>query len=539
MIIHPEELTKKQIDKLADAGIGTLGIHPRGGRQADKWLSLMLERINTPEFKALIDYAKEKGLSVEYEIHAASYLMPRSLFDTNPEYFRVNESGKRTPEWNFCVSNPEALELFAKRAASLSLSLYGSSNNFYFWMDDGRDTCCHCEKCRELSPSDQQMIAVNAMLKEIKKHIPDAKMAYLAYFEGIVPPKTVAPDKDVFLEYAPFEKYTAKGENADALIARELSMLAPLTELFGKNGAKVLEYWYDNSLFSNWTKPPKKFTLDSAAMERDVEDYRARGFNSISTFACFLGEDYEALYGDVDYNPFGNALNNTLTVSKNELDNTVPAEDQLKNIGAVRLEGSGGVRVLFIGNSITWHGVKEDIGWYGDYGMAASCQEKDYVHVLRKMIGEKRGRVSTCIAQLAEWERSYTSETVLQEKYAAAKDFSAEIIVVRIGENMPKGSAPECKPYFDAMIKYFITDDTKKVVITDSFWRNDARDTMIREIAEENGYEFCKISDLEGDPAAMAIGQYEHRGVSVHPSDFGMEQIAKRIFERLGAEYGV
>ena len=171
MIIHPEELTKKQIDKLADAGIGTLGIHPRGGRQADKWLSLMLERINTPEFKALIDYAKEKGLSVEYEIHAASYLMPRSLFDTNPEYFRVNESGKRTPDWNFCVSNPEALELFAKRAASLSLSLYGSSNNFYFWMDDGRDTCCHCEKCRELSPTDQQMIAVNAMLKEIKKHI--------------------------------------------------------------------------------------------------------------------------------------------------------------------------------------------------------------------------------------------------------------------------------------------------------------------------------------------------------------------------------
>ena len=225
-------------------------------------------------------------------------------------------------------------------------------------------------------------------------------------------------------------------------------------------------------------------------------------------------------------------MNNEI-ISKNELENTVPSENQLKNIGSVRLEGSRGTRVLFIGNSITWHGVKTDIGWSGDYGMAASCREKDYVHVLAAMMREKYGDVCTCIAQLAEWERSYTSETVLQEKYAAAKDFSAEIIVVRIGENMPKGSAPECKPYFDAMIKYFITDDTKKIIITDSFWRNDARDTMIREIAEENGYEFCKISDLEGDPAAMAIGQYEHRGVSVHPSDFGMEMIAQRIFEKI------
>ena len=220
-------------------------------------------------------------------------------------------------------------------------------------------------------------------------------------------------------------------------------------------------------------------------------------------------------------------------VSQNELDNTVPAENQLKDVGSVRFECDGGLKVLFIGNSITWHGIKTDIGWYGDYGMAASSREKDYVHVLAAMMREKYGEVCTCIAQLAAWEGDYSSSTILEEKYAAARDFSADIIIVRIGENMPKGSAPACKPYFDAMIKYFITDDTKKIIITDSFWRNDARDSMIREIAEENGYAFCKISDLEGDPETMAIGRYEHRGVSVHPSDFGMEMIAQRIFEKL------
>lgn len=308
MIIHPEEISKKQIDKLVCAGVDVLGIHPRGGHFAHEHLAEMLSLMNDPAYRELIDYAREKGLEVEYEIHAASYLMPRELFDSHPEYFRMNADGERTKEWNFCVSNTEALDIFAKRAASLALSLYGSSHNFYFWMDDGRDTHCHCEKCKELSPSDQQMIAINAMLREIKKHFPDARMPYLAYFEGIVPPTSVVPDKDVFLEYAPFEKYTAKGDNAEELILRELNMLDPLMKLFGKEDAKLLEYWYDNSLFSGWKKPPRKFTLDRAAMLSDMKEYIARGFSNITTFACYLGEDYDTLYGNIDFDDFINCL---------------------------------------------------------------------------------------------------------------------------------------------------------------------------------------------------------------------------------------
>jgi len=308
MIIHPEELSRKQIDKLTEAGIDVLGIHPRGGHRAHEHLASMLSLIKNDGYRELIDYARERGLGVEYEIHAASYLMPREFFASHPEYFRMNADGERVPEWNFCVSNSDALELFAKRAAELALSLYGSSHDFYFWMDDGRDTHCHCEKCRGFSPSDQQMIAINAMLREIKKHFPDARMPYLAYFEGIVPPTSVVPDKDVFLEYAPFEKYTAKGDNAEELILRELNMLAPLMELLGQKDAKLLEYWYDNSLFSEWKKPPRRFTLDVAAMERDIKEYRARGFSNITTFACYLGADYEELYGEADFSAFGKAF---------------------------------------------------------------------------------------------------------------------------------------------------------------------------------------------------------------------------------------
>ena len=308
MIIHPGELSKKWIDRLADAKVNTLGIHPEGGAGAPKSLERLLELLKMPEYRALIDYARLRGLEIEYEIHAAGYLMDKSLFAEHPEYFRMNAAGERTSDWNFCVSNPDALALFAHRAAELAQALYGSGKDFYFWMDDGRGIHCNCPKCRALSPSDQQYIALRAAIGEIRRHIPDARMAYLAYIDTIEPPTAVENDGAIFLEYAPFEKYTARGEDREERISREKAMIAPLLDCFGRENAKVLEYWYDNSLFSRWKKPPARFVLDEEAMQRDVREYREMGFARASTFACFLGDDYEELYGEADIRPFARAF---------------------------------------------------------------------------------------------------------------------------------------------------------------------------------------------------------------------------------------
>jgi len=308
MIIHPDEVSEAWIDRLADAGIGILGIHPVGGENAARSLQNLLETARTPAFRRLIDYARSRGLEVEYEIHAAGYLLPRDLFDTHPAYFRVNEAGVRTNDWNLCVSHPDALALFARRAAEVAEALYGSRHTYYFWMDDGRGFHCHCEKCRRLSPSDQQLTVLNAVLRQIRKTIPDAKLAYLAYVDTIRPPMQVEPEDGIFLEYAPFRKYTAKGGDAPALIAEEKAMLRPLMSFFGKEVPKVLEYWYDNSLYSGWKKPPARFTLQADAMKADIAEYRQMGFESISTFACYLGQDYEDLYGGVDIAPYAACL---------------------------------------------------------------------------------------------------------------------------------------------------------------------------------------------------------------------------------------
>ena len=303
LIVHPDELSKKWIGRLKDLGVGTLGIHSVGGTLAHKYIYEMLDEQKKDEVKELYDLAAGEGLSIEYELHAASYLLPRELFESHPEYFRVDADGNRTPESNFCVSDPDAMNIVTQRAAELAEKLYNSSDKFYFWLDDGKNLHCHCEKCREFSPSDQQMIALNAMLEEIKKVRPNAKLAYLAYCTTTEVPKKIKPHKDIFLEYAPFER--DRKLPASVMSQSERENIARLFELFGKEDSKILEYWYDNSMFSGWQKPPKPMTVDNDMVFCDVEFYRELGFYIVGSFACYLGSDYEELHGEPDLSAFG------------------------------------------------------------------------------------------------------------------------------------------------------------------------------------------------------------------------------------------
>ncbi|MBQ3859366.1 MAG: hypothetical protein II779_02490, partial [Clostridia bacterium] len=71
-----------------------------------------------------------------------------------------------------------------------------------------------------------------------------------------------------------------------------------LLAFFGSRDAKVLDYWVDNSLFSGWKLPPKKFELNAGVCRADVLGYAERGFESVTSFGCFLGENYRELWGD-------------------------------------------------------------------------------------------------------------------------------------------------------------------------------------------------------------------------------------------------
>jgi FMN phosphatase YigB (HAD superfamily) len=68
-------------------------------------------------------------------------------------------------------------------------------------------------------------------------------------------------------------------------------------------------------------------------------------------------------------------------------------------------------RVLFIGNSITRHEPAPDIGWYGSWGMAASCEKNDYAHVIISKFEEAGLPIEYKIKNIADFERAFWNMT--------------------------------------------------------------------------------------------------------------------------------
>ena len=298
LIIHPEELTKEWVDLAKENGVNALGIHSVGNSQAHVNLLNDLSLFESDSYKSTVDYAKQNGIDIEYELHAISYLLPRELFESNPEYFRADEKGVRRQDSNCCVSNQTALEIIANNAVRLTKRLYGSSNTYFLWSDDIKGAYCKCEKCKNLSPSDQNLILMNAIIKKLKQVDSSAKIAFLAYYDTVDIPLKVRPESGVFLEYAPYERnlYAPAREINES----EKQKIKKLINFFGKSNSCVLEYWYDNSYFSGYKKPPKKLTVNSESIKEDINFYLDLGFENISSFACFLGNDYKLLFGSPD-----------------------------------------------------------------------------------------------------------------------------------------------------------------------------------------------------------------------------------------------
>ncbi len=222
--------------------------------------------------------------------------------------------------------------------------------------------------------------------------------------------------------------------------------------------------------------------------------------------------------------------------SENARANNVSAENQVPPDKYVQIQMNGGSKkVLFVGNSITHHIPNKDIGWFGNFGMAASCEENDYVHIVLNHLRNVYGEVDYAIVQAAYWERHYEkTENLLPELYSDAKDFGADIVIIRLGENVFNETleAFDFKPYFKKMIDFFGGDKCEKLLITDMFWHRTFND-VFRQEATERKCPFVHLTDLENEEGSMAIGLFEHQGVSRHPSDYGMKRIAERIIEKL------
>ncbi len=219
----------------------------------------------------------------------------------------------------------------------------------------------------------------------------------------------------------------------------------------------------------------------------------------------------------------------------NQIDkNDVPAAAQLHEISHVTYQNreGKGKRILLVGNSITLHEAKPEIGWYGSFGMAASAKERDYAHLLMEKCTARYPDAVFCFAQVAQWEQQYTNGSDMLPRYAAARDFGADVIIMRCIENCHNRTLDPValKREYGKLVDFLKNNPAAKVILTTGFWKHNG-DGVIRSIGEEQGYPVVELGDLGELDEMKAIGLFEHKGVANHPSDKGMQVIADRIWE--------
>ncbi|MCX7421092.1 MAG: hypothetical protein NT013_16335, partial [Planctomycetia bacterium] len=196
-------------------------------------------------------------------------------------------------------------------------------------------------------------------------------------------------------------------------------------------------------------------------------------------------------------------------------------------------------KVLFLGNSITLHGPASKIGWTGNWGMAASAEDKDFVHVLTSHIAKAAGgKPQIMVKNIADFERNLTAYKLpdeLKEELA----FEADVIIIALGENAASPKTDETKAQFEAAFTNLFTELKKHsqptIFVRSQFWQDAEKDKLMKKTCEAAGGTFIDISKLGFDEAnyARAERKIEHAGVAGHPGDKGMQAVADALWNAI------
>lgn len=195
-------------------------------------------------------------------------------------------------------------------------------------------------------------------------------------------------------------------------------------------------------------------------------------------------------------------------------------------------------KCIVLGNSITLHGINSY--WWGEWGMAASTRENDFVHKLESKINS-RGLNYVCTpVNIANWETSLDLNSV---NFSALKIADYDVVVIRLGENISDDVESEvCEMALKELISSIKKQNKDiKIYMTGVFWPNASKETAIKNAASLENVKYINIDKFYTNENMHTLGDQvygddgllhtiEHGGVAAHPNDLGMEAIAEEIF---------
>ncbi|WP_129626926.1 DUF4838 domain-containing protein [Candidatus Oscillochloris fontis] len=232
--------------------------------------------------RALLPRLAERGLDLELGGHHLRDLLPRRLFASQPDLFRVAD-GRHTPDHNCCPRNPQTLALLRQHASAF-FTTYPEAQVYHLWPDDLlAGGWCDCPLCAGLSASDQSLLVINTLAEALAALRSEAKLSYLAYHTTATAPRVVRPHPQVEALLAPRPRSYAQGlgDPQSHLNLPHAADLAANRAAFGGTVA-LFEYYLDGILFKS-SPPPL-----AAVIAADLTYYRSQGVTSV--YALMTGD---------------------------------------------------------------------------------------------------------------------------------------------------------------------------------------------------------------------------------------------------------
>lgn len=95
-----------------------------------------------------------------------------------------------TPNYTqFCMSNPEAQELFVQYVCDYA-EKHRNIDYLHVWLGDVENNHCECDECRKKTPSDFYCILLNRIDKELTKRELSSRIVFIVYTDTTFAPET-------------------------------------------------------------------------------------------------------------------------------------------------------------------------------------------------------------------------------------------------------------------------------------------------------------------------------------------------------------
>lgn len=191
-------------------------------------------------------------------------------------------------------------------------------------------------------------------------------------------------------------------------------------------------------------------------------------------------------------------------------------------------------RVLILGNSITYHKANPSIGWGGNWGMAASREEKDFVHLLGAKMREKQPNIEITVGNIANtFERKFWKTDTAD--FTNYRKSTPDLIILKIGENINDSLSitKSLDIHVEKLVNY-VGHRNVRVCVVGSFWPKPHVNQVLEKLCTQNQWLYVSLGGLfENRKQNTAVDLYSDPGVGKHPSDIGMLAISDRIWNKI------